>query len=243
MLSDKTIYRDNNGTIVRKCVQKLRKIIASNGRMKKNKEMQIILKDVEFSVFSNNCLGGVFCHDAGKRFNSPTVNMAFDGEEYIKFLENPHKYLKGNIVFVNTDQVVYPVANIEDIEVRFVHYKSQAECIEMWKRRSERIIWDKLFVIATDHDGLKKTDLLKRFDRLPYKNKIMFTSDENLEYEWAICVPKFKGLKTVRIMTEFADIKGSRYYEYFDLMHWIADTCSNDNDHKNLALESYYKPQ
>lgn len=48
-------------------------------REKLNKQIRQQLDEYEFSVFSNNCIGGVFLHDAGKRFNSPLVNMRMGG--------------------------------------------------------------------------------------------------------------------------------------------------------------------
>jgi len=120
--------------------------------------------------------------------------------------------------------VKYPVAQIDDVEVRFVHYKTHAECIDTWKRRTERIDWNNLFVIATDHDGMKRRDLLERFDKLPYKNKIMFLSDDYPQYEWAYCVKQFKGRFQCKILTNYGDFKGHRYYEMtFDIAKWIKD--------------------
>ena len=43
------------------------------------------------------------------------------------------------------------------------------------KKAGERFIWDHIYVIATGHDGLERADLMEKFDKLPYKNKIMFT--------------------------------------------------------------------
>ena len=48
-------------------------------REKLNTEIRNTIADYEFSVFANNCIGGVFLHDAGKRFNSPLVNLRMGG--------------------------------------------------------------------------------------------------------------------------------------------------------------------
>lgn len=225
MLEDNSILRNPPPDFFTRAVNKARIHSSPKGRKEKNEIISRIVKDKNFTIFCNNCLGGVFMHDAGKRFNSPTVNLAFDGEEFIKFLENPDKYLGGQFKFKQCPQVDYPVADLEDIEIRFVHYKSEAECVEAWERRTKRIDWNNLFVIATDNDGMGRKDLLERFDKLPYDNKIMFTAQE-LPYKWAVCVPAFRGRKQVRIMTQFADFKGTRYYETcFDIASWIAERC------------------
>ena len=107
----------------------------------------------------------------------------------------------------------FPIAKIDDIEVNFVHYKTQEECIEKWKERKERIAWDNIFIIATNHDGMCHDDCMERFDKLPYKNKIMFVSKEYPQYDWAILIKQFKNRFQCRVTTAFADMKGHRYYE------------------------------
>lgn len=167
----------------------------------------------------------MFCHDAGRQFTSPTVNLAFDGEEFICFLEKIHEYLNCSFEFIEQDMVPYPVACLNDIEVRFVHYKSNEECISCWERRKQRIDWEHIYIIATDADGLNRPDLLERFDKLPFKNKILFTSKSLPQYDWAITVKQFINRKQVRIMTQTANFKGQRYYETcFDIAQWIAKT-------------------
>jgi uncharacterized protein (DUF1919 family) len=118
----------------------------------------------------------------------------------------------------------FPIATIDDIEINFVHYKTQEECIAAWKRRAERIIWDRIFIIATDHDGMYQEECLALFDKLPYKNKIMFVSKDYPQYSWAIPIKQFKGRHQCRVTTAFADMRGHRYYETaFDIAAWIRD--------------------
>lgn len=54
-------------------------------RNRRNETIREQLADTEFSVFSNNCIGGVFLHDAGKRFNSPLVNLSMGGKALYPF--------------------------------------------------------------------------------------------------------------------------------------------------------------
>lgn len=68
---------------------------------------------------------------------------------------------------------------------------------------------------------------MERFDRLPYKNKIMFVSKDYPQYDWAVQIKQFKNRFQCRVTTAFADMKGHRYYETaFDIAEWIRD-CSN----------------
>ncbi len=227
MWDDKTIKRDNSDSAFfrRVLLYARRKTGERFFRENKNAAIRRTLGDAPFSLFSNNCMGGVFYHDAGRQFNSPTINMAIDGEDFIKFLERP-RYYAGieDFVFVHYPDLAYPVARLDDIEIRFVHYHSQEECMEKWISRSSRIDWDNIFIVGTDRDGLYKPELLERFNKLPYKNKLLFTAQDHPEYSWAIQLPEFKKREQVGIASYYADFKGNRYYETrIDLAKWIAE--------------------
>ncbi len=204
---------------------KIRKTFSPLNRSKWDKTIREKLDGIEFSIFSNNCLAGYFYHDAGREFTSPTINLSFDGPDFIRFLENPQHYLSMDPVFIDTGKT-FPVGLIDDIEINFVHYKTEQDALDAWNRRKERIVWDNIFIVATDHDGLYLPEMLERFDALPYKNKIMFTAQNYPQYPWAIQVSQFKKRNNVRIMSAFANMRGQRYYETcFDIAGWI-QSCS-----------------
>lgn len=223
MLADTTIRRDGPPSIPRRVLLALRKKAAVKCRPELNAKIRATLEGTKpFTIFSNNCLGGVFYNDAGLQFTSPLINTAMDGEDFLKFLENPHHYLMHEMEFFSWSGRDFPIARIDDIEVNFVHYKTPDECIDKWKKRAERIVWDNIFIVATNHDGMNHDDCMKRFDQLPYKNKIMFVSKEYPQYDWAIPIKQFHGRFQCRVTTAFADMKGHRYYETaFNIANWI----------------------
>lgn len=224
MLNDTTIVRNKNRSIPMRVWMKVRKYISKKNREKMNAILHEKLKDIDFTIFSNNCLGGIFYHDAGLRFTSPTINMAFDGEDFIKFCENPNDFINKEFEFFKFEGHDYPLALVNGIEMRFVHYHTEQECIEKWHERFDRIVWDNIFIIATDVDGMYQKKWMERFDKLPYKNKIMFTAKKYPEYDWAVQIPAFKRKNNVHISTNFANIKGQRYYETcFDIADWIVE--------------------
>lgn len=224
MLSNEAIRRDGKYPVPLRILLGARKKAAGLFRPKLDAQIREKLEGIEFSVFCNNCLAGVFYHDASRKFTSPTINTAMDGEDFVRFLERPEYYLNQPMQFITWPGHDYPIARIDDIEVRFVHYKSPEEAEEKWHERANRIVWDNLFIVATNHDGAGSPEIMERFDRLTYKNKIMFVSQEYPQYEWAVTVPQFKGRFQVRIMTAFANFKGQRYYETcFDLPSWIRE--------------------
>ena len=226
MHTDTHIIHDGPYPLLLAILLKIRKVVAPLSRPKLNKAIQKKLDGIPFSIFSNNCLGGIFYHDAGRPFTSPTINLSFDGPDFIRFLENPQHYLSKDPQFISIEKP-FPVAIIDDVEINFVHYHTVEEALDAWNRRKERIDWDNLYIIATDHDGLYLPEMLERFDSLPYKNKIMFTARKYPQYSWAIHVPQFKHRNNVRIMTAFGNMFGKRYYETcFDIAGWI-QSCFN----------------
>lgn len=58
MLSDTRIRRDKNYSLPRRVLLKLRAKCAAKGRTKLDAAMREKLKDAEFTIFSDNCLGG-----------------------------------------------------------------------------------------------------------------------------------------------------------------------------------------
>ena len=232
MLSDSTISRDGRYLLPRRVLLSIRKLASKKYRHSLNMEIREKLENVPaFTIFSNNCLGGVFYHDAGLKFTSPLINTAMDGDDFLKFLSNPKYYLTLDLEFFTYPGRNYPIARIGDIEVNFVHYKTPEECIEKWKNRAQRIVWDNIFIVATNHDGMCHDACMERFDKLPYQNKIMFVTKEYPQYSWAVPIKQFKNRFQCRITTAFADMKGHRYYETaFDIPEWIRINCAKGKE-------------
>ena len=229
MLADETIKREKKTNMFKRGVAHIRGRAAHKYRDKLNHEMRRKLEGVgPFTIFSNNCLGGIIYHDAGLQFTSPLINTAMDGEDFLQFLSNPKHYLSCEMEFFSWPGRNFPIARIDDVEVNFVHYVSSEESKQKWKIRAERIAWDNIFIIATDNDGMCHEECLKKFDELPYKNKIMFVSKDYPQYDWAIQIKTFKHHFQCRGATGFADMKGHRYYETaFDIAEWIR-RCSEE---------------
>lgn len=216
MLSDKSIVRVGKPNIYERVLQKLRSSISTSGRKKLNNRYKQTIVNKDFTIICSNCMAGVLYHDIGMPFLSPTINLAFDGEDFCKFCENIPHYLSCKMMEMKTDVVPHPMAKLDDVEIMLVHYDSFQKAKEKWELRSQRVNYDKILIMATDRDGM--VDHMERFDRLPYR-KIMFTAKEYPQYDWAVYCPCFRGRPTVGVMTGVADFQGHRYYErYIDMV-------------------------
>ena len=123
MLADTSIKRDGPYGFFRRAILTLRKKASVRYRDALNDKIRDTLKDVKpFTIFSNNCLGGVFYHDAGLPFTSPLINTAMDAEDFLKFLNDPEHYLDCEMEFFTWPGRDFPIARLDDVEINFVHY-------------------------------------------------------------------------------------------------------------------------
>ena len=131
---------------------------------------QLTAKD--FTIIAQNCIGGVFYHDAGLKFLSPTINLFFKEPDFVRFVGNLPHYLSLEIEMRWDEE--YPVGQLEDVSVCFMHYHTCREAKEKWEERKQRIRWDKILVIATDREGFG-TETWDAWCRIPYP-KVLFAS-------------------------------------------------------------------
>ena len=151
----------------------------SKFRNSKKKEK---LRNQNFTILSSNCIGGVIYHKLGLRFLSPTINLWFKPNDFLKFIENLEYYLKTEILIESrSSNLGYPVGILGEgdrkIYLYFQHYNSFDEAKRKWNSRKKRVNLENLFIIMTDRDGADEEDL-KEFDQLCFKNKIVLTGKE-----------------------------------------------------------------
>lgn len=156
----------------------------------------------KFSIISNNCWGGLVYQYFGLPYTSPTIGLFFMDDDYIKFLECLDYYIEQPLKFISieksrykrklqsesTMKVNYPIALLDDIEVHFLHYKSEKEAKEKWNKRVKRLNRDRL-LIKMSQRFLDSQEILDRFESLPFKNKICFTEHKR-ENPIFITIPK-----------------------------------------------------
>lgn len=179
------------------------------------------LKNKDFSIFSINCTGGCMSHDLGLEFRSPFVNLFLWPEDYLKFLSDPQRYLSLPLEFTQEQEISYPVARLGDVTVYFKHYETEEQARAAWQRRTKRVNWENLFVLMTDRDGCTE-DHLRRFDALPYRNKVVFTHVPRPDLSSAAYIPGFEKDGQVGVCTDFiGPCSGKKVYDRFDYVKWF----------------------
>ena len=132
------------------------------------------LRNYNPTIISSNCNGGIIYHDLNLPFNSPTINLSMDTDDFIKLVSNMKYYLGQEIVEIEDKNYQFPCGMLDDIKIRFNHYDTFEEAVYKWNERKKRINWDNIYIMGIDGDKASYSSL-KKFDKLPYKNKVIFT--------------------------------------------------------------------
>lgn len=130
------------------------------------------LRVKDCTIISQNCIGGVFYHDMGLQFLSPTINAFIPEPGFVKMVRNLRYYMEQELVMRWGEE--YPIGTLDDVEIHFMHYDTCKEVKEAWDRRKARINWNKIFVIGTDRDGFDEKTY-EQWKQIDYP-KILFTA-------------------------------------------------------------------
>ena len=142
-------------------------------------------------------------------------------KDFIKMLHNLEYYMNIDPIEVFERGIDYPIGQLDDIKVYFMHYDTFDEARDKWNIRKERINYDNLFILFNDKDNCSHDDLLE-FDSLPYKNKAVFTHLYIPDIKSAVYIRGFENKKEVGNCFEFVPGKlGKKYYDDFDYVDWF----------------------
>ena len=176
------------------------------------------LVNSNFTILSNNCIGGIIYKDLGITFTSPTINLFFFAPDYIRFLSKLDYYLSVKLKSAcksKYGKFRYPVGMLDDLEIHFVHYVSFEEAEQKWETRKKRVNKDNIFIIGSDRD-LCTPAIIEAFNNLPYENKIFLSSKSYPELRSVVWLKKYKNCK------EIPDIIPAReWLKYIDLIAWL----------------------
>ncbi|WP_062108634.1 DUF1919 domain-containing protein [Bacillus niameyensis] len=168
------------------------------------------LHNRDFTIISDNCWGGFVYQNYNLSYKSPFVGLFIFSPDYLELLEDLEEYLKKKIIFISPTRSKYQEVLLEDntfgkypigllggeVEIHFLHYKDEKEALQKWEYRIKRINYDNLIIKFADRD-LSSYELIERFDKLPFSNKICFTAKDYPEFKSVVHLKKFTGEKMV----------------------------------------------
>jgi len=186
------------------------------------------LKNKDVTILANNCNGGFIYHDLGLRFCSPTINMFFYNDHFFAFLEDLDYYLGQELRLAEHPLYTgiekdYPICELGEgkkrIELHFLHYDSFEDAKNCWDKRKARMNKDNMFAIFSFFD-IEDEEWLKRFDRIPIKNKVAFIERPLPQYKYAFYIKGYE--KTgLGLLNEYENLWGCRKYDQFDYVNWF----------------------
>lgn len=179
------------------------------------------LRNYNPTIISSNCNGGIIYHDLNLPFNSPTINLSMDTDDFIKLVSNMKYYLGQEIVEIEDKNYQFPCGMLDDIKIRFNHYDTFEEAVYKWNERKKRINWDNIYIMGIDGDKASYSSL-KEFDKLPYKNKVIFTNKDYPEIKSSYKINGFEDKDEVGVLIYFKkSFFIRRYLDDFDYVSFL----------------------
>jgi uncharacterized protein (DUF1919 family) len=182
------------------------------------------LRESRFSIISDDCWGGQVYQALRLSYQTPFVGLLMGQADFLEIARDPQRWLNAKLTFASTskypspqeqiDGIDYPVGLLDDeLELKFLHYGSQSEAREKWKRRTDRLSFDRLlFKFAGDtKEYVVPDELLVAFDGLPVRG-VCFTSRPRPDLR--------KGVH-VRNYTTDGALMYQRCLATFDPVDWI----------------------
>ena len=147
--------------------------------------------------------------------------MSIEMNDFVRLIENLEWYMGQKLIRIEEEAEEYPVGTLGDVKIHFIHYRTFEEAAWKWEERKKRINRDNLFIIGTDKDGCTY-ETIRRFEQLPYKNKVIFTHIRYPEFSSAYYIKGFEKEEELGIITYFKkQILKRRYLDDFDYVRFL----------------------
>lgn len=160
------------------------------------KILRLRLTNTTPTLICSNCTGGFIYHWLGLQFRSPFINLCMCNEDFIFAMENFDKFISWPLAEDISANHGYPCGiGYGGVLVHFIHYKSWDDAIQKWESRKSRINRDNMAIMLCDMqdengDGCQ-LKLIERFEKLPFKNKIIFSDNEYPGYSSVVYLPSW----------------------------------------------------
>jgi len=189
---------------------------------RKIRRVKRALRAKDVTIISQNCIGGVFYHDMGMQFLSPTINLFMKEPDFVRFVLNMRHYMEQELVMRWGEE--YPVGTLGDIEIHFMHYDSCTLAKNGWDRRKQRINWDKILILATDRNGFHD-EVYELWKQIRYPKVLFTVNPRYCEGPGSVFLPQYTDLAFVPDL-----IPKREFYQGDILLHMINEVGGNAND-------------
>jgi uncharacterized protein (DUF1919 family) len=209
---------------------KVRVVLEKIADARRGRRLRRSVRTRNFSVISCNCWGAEIYRDLKIPYQTPFVGLYLRSACFVGFLENFEAAIRAPLEFVPESRylgkVSYPVGLVLGAyEIQFVHYASPEEAREKWNRRRDRLVRERddcffMFYEMFDETGRSSPGDMQRFQRLPFRNKVLFAARPLPEVPGVVVVPARDG----GAVLEDGPVLYRRCQRYFDLAAWLNRT-------------------
>ncbi|MCR4611907.1 MAG: DUF1919 domain-containing protein, partial [Lachnospiraceae bacterium] len=137
-------------------------------------------------ILSSDCVGGRIMKDYELPEYTPTVNNWYSSSDFLKICSNPDYYFSQKVEYIGEDEHCEPMGRIDDVVVHFGHSSGFDESLKKWEIgcksyfRAKRKGSYEICVIMNDRNYFEQ-EFLDLFEKLPYKNKVLFVHRKDWE--------------------------------------------------------------
>lgn len=172
----------------------------------------------------------MICHDLLVPQLSPTVNLYFEADDYIRFVSSLEHYISVELKEISNKKGEYPIGILYDVKIHFLHYPNFEIAKSKWDERVKRINWKNLFLVFVEREGCTYNHLLE-FDRLPYKNKVALVHKSYPYIKCAKLFPGYEKQEEVGKITDWNGFLGKRVYDKWDFVSFL----NSNNNQSNMT--------
>ena len=173
------------------------------------------------TIIASNCVGTMIYQDMKLPVCSPTINLGILMNDFVRFCENLEWYLEQPLYRIEDEDASCPVGILSDVKIYFGHYDTWEQAARKWRLHSKLVDLNNLFFIGSEKDGCTY-ETLERFERLPYKNRVILTKKAYPEFSSAFYIHGFENQTEMGNLIAFR--KGiwlRRYLDEFDYISFL----------------------
>jgi uncharacterized protein (DUF1919 family) len=192
------------------------KVLSARNRFRITK-----LLNANFTLVANNCVSGVLYEDLDLPYSTPFAGLYILPADFVKLCQDFQYYMSQNLLPCIGSQEDFPVGQLDDVKIYFMHYTTFEIAKEKWERRKSRINYLNIGFILVQRDGCTLNDMVN-FDNLSMPNKVILSAQQNSECKSAHYVKYFGEENELGNVLEFKNsFSGQRIMYEFDFIDWI----------------------
>jgi len=173
------------------------------------------LRNRRVSIISNDCFSSFMYQYYRTEFNSPFVGLFIMPDDYLDLLAQPDLLHAPMQMATAADSRFrdrlahlpsYPLGILPGgREIHFLHYRDADQALAKWTRRLRRLDMTNCIVKFSENNGCTPAHL-RRFDALPYREKVAFTCRRYPDLPSTLYLPEFAGQPELGRYWKLADL-------------------------------------